>query len=498
MKVVVLTTSYPRWEGDAAGRFVADAVEHVRATGVDVDVVHPGRFRHFGIAYGAGVVPNLRARPWKAALVPALLASFARAARAAARDADVVHAHWLPAGAVALAARKPVVVQLWGTDVEIARRMPHLARAVLRGAAVTVCASTALAREARRLGARDVRVIPSGVDIPERVHEPEHPPWVLFAGRLSREKGILELREAMEGLPYRLVVAGDGPLRARVPEAQGFVPHDRAAGLYRRAVGRRGALAARGLRRRMRGGHGPRPAGRRVRRSEGCVDLVEHETHRPPRRARRRPGASPRARAAARGRRAPPPLRRGGSPARARAARVARRHRRPRAGVRGRGRRAVSEELAGRRVLVDCRWLGRGGAGRVTAVLLRELGDRPPAGEWVLWGDPERLRGLAWPGAVVQPATDDPRRLFGQRATGRVPRNDVALYLHGIRPLVHGRSVTFVHDTIPLRWGGLPALRLAKRAFLRAVGRLSTRILTGSEVSRGAIRARPRRGARPS
>ena len=209
VRVVVLTTSFPRWEGDPAGRFVADAVDNVRAAGIDVDVVHPGRFHDFGIAYGAGVVPNLRARPWKAALVPALLASFARAARTAARDADVVHAHWLPAGAVALAARKPVVVQLWGTDVEIARRMPQLARAVLRRAAVTVCASTALAREARKLGARDVRVIPSGVDIPERVHEPEHPPWVLFAGRLSYEKGILELREAMEGLPYRLVVAGD-------------------------------------------------------------------------------------------------------------------------------------------------------------------------------------------------------------------------------------------------------------------------------------------------
>lgn len=277
MKVVVLTTSYPRWEGDAAGRFVADAVEHVRARGVDVDVVHPGRFRHFGIAYGAGVVPNLRARPWKAALVPGLLASFARATRAAARDADVVHAHWLPAGAVALAARKPVIVQLWGTDVEIARRMPYLARAVLRGAAVTVCASTALAREARRLGARDVRVIPSGVDIPQRVHEPEHPPWVLFAGRLSREKGILELREAMEGLPYRLVVAGDGPLRARVPEAQGFVPHDQLLGLYRRA-----SVVAVPSRRE---GYGVVCAeamayGRPVVACSvgGLVDLVEHET----------------------------------------------------------------------------------------------------------------------------------------------------------------------------------------------------------------------------
>ena len=54
MKVVVLTTSYPRSADDAAGRFVADAVERLRAAGVEVDVVAPRRFRHFGIAYGGG------------------------------------------------------------------------------------------------------------------------------------------------------------------------------------------------------------------------------------------------------------------------------------------------------------------------------------------------------------------------------------------------------------------------------------------------------------
>ena len=35
MKVAVLTTSYPRYEGDPAGSFIADAVEQLRARGVD-------------------------------------------------------------------------------------------------------------------------------------------------------------------------------------------------------------------------------------------------------------------------------------------------------------------------------------------------------------------------------------------------------------------------------------------------------------------------------
>jgi len=234
MKIVVLTTSYPRHEGDPAGNFVADAVERLRERAVDVDVVSPASFRHFGIAYGSGVVGNLRSAPWKAVLLPAFLGSFARAARRAAHDADLVHAHWLPSGAVALTTRKPFVVQLWGTDVELARRAPWLARRVLERARLTICASNALAASARELGAKAVRVIPSAVELPERVGEPADPPEVLFVGRLSPEKGILDLVQAADGIP--LTVAGDGPLRDRVPGALGFVQHTALPPLYERAA----------------------------------------------------------------------------------------------------------------------------------------------------------------------------------------------------------------------------------------------------------------------
>jgi glycogen(starch) synthase len=232
MRVAVLTTSYPRSPEDSAGRFIADAVAHVRERGVDVEVVGPHRFRHFGIAYGHGIVGNLRRKPWLALFVPALVASFVRAARAV--EADLLHAHWLPAGWVAKRTGRPYVVQVWGTDLELARRVPRLARTVLGGARVVIAASTALADQARELGARDVRVIPSGVDIPAEVGEEADPPEVLYAGRLSAEKGVLELVEAARGL--NLVVAGDGPLRGRVGAARGFVPHKELQRLYARAA----------------------------------------------------------------------------------------------------------------------------------------------------------------------------------------------------------------------------------------------------------------------
>jgi glycosyltransferase involved in cell wall biosynthesis len=234
LKIVVLSTSYPRHAEDTVGRFVADAVGRLSTAGVDVEVVSPAQFRHFGIAYDSGVMANLRHDPWRWTLVPAFLANFARVARRAARDADLVHAHWLPSGAVAAATGKPFVVQLWGSDVELARRAPRVARWILRRARAVVCPSTALAADARRLGAGEVAVIPSGVDLPAEVGEEANPPEVLYAGRLSAEKGVLELVEATQGL--NLVVAGDGPLRAQVPQARGFVPPEELGRLYARAA----------------------------------------------------------------------------------------------------------------------------------------------------------------------------------------------------------------------------------------------------------------------
>ncbi|MEP6893344.1 MAG: glycosyltransferase, partial [Gaiellaceae bacterium] len=105
---------------------------------------------------------------------------------------------------------------------------------VLRRARFAVCASHALAAAARELGARDVRVIPSGVALPSEVEAPDEPPHALYIGRLSDEKGVLELAEAARGLP--LVVVGDGPLRDKLPAAIPAVPPAEVGGYLERAA----------------------------------------------------------------------------------------------------------------------------------------------------------------------------------------------------------------------------------------------------------------------
>ena len=78
-------------------------------------------------------------------------------------------------------------------------------------------------------------MIGSGVEVPSQVAEEGKPPEVLYAGRLSQEKGILDLLEAADN-GIKLTIAGDGPLRDRVPGALGFVPHDELGPLYDRAA----------------------------------------------------------------------------------------------------------------------------------------------------------------------------------------------------------------------------------------------------------------------
>jgi glycosyltransferase involved in cell wall biosynthesis len=239
LKVVVFTTSYPRHADDFAGRFVSDPVERLRARGIEVEVVHPGVYEDYGVAYeGGGIMHAVRRKPW---IAPLLAVSMIRTLRRVARDADLVHAMWLAGGVIALFSGKPFVVSLLGSisggaldDFVLMRKRPRLVRFICHRARATICISQALVESAQQAGIRNIRFIPIGVEIPETVGEEADPPEVFYTGRLSREKGVEDLAAAREGL--NLIVSGDGPLRSLFPDALGFISRAELEERYRRAA----------------------------------------------------------------------------------------------------------------------------------------------------------------------------------------------------------------------------------------------------------------------
>src|SRR4051794_13412507 len=162
--------------------------------------------------------------------------------RRATAGADLVHAHGLRAGLVAAAARRlqrshrPLVLTLHnalqdgtGPRQQLLRRLEGV---TIRAADLVLAVSGDLAANARRLGARDVRLAPaiapprppaqrSRADVRAELGVDGTRPVVVAIGRLHPQKGYDVLLDAVtrwSGRIHPLVaIAGDGPLREELP-----------------------------------------------------------------------------------------------------------------------------------------------------------------------------------------------------------------------------------------------------------------------------------------
>jgi glycosyltransferase involved in cell wall biosynthesis len=259
-KLLVLTSTFPRFAGDTCPMFVADLAQGLSSR-FDVTVLAPAsagarlrermgdvdvrRYRYGWpartqkLADGA-ILPNIRQQPWLAAQAAPFVAAQLIAARRLLRDErfDAIHAHWaVPQGVVGAALGRrygvPVLTTTHGGDVYGLRARPFAAikRWALRGADRVTAVSDDLKREVVALGvdASRVSVIPMGVDTSRfspamrsqvlRECWRGDSPLLLFVGRLAEKKGA---RYAIEAMPQilesqpsaRLLLVGDGPERA--------------------------------------------------------------------------------------------------------------------------------------------------------------------------------------------------------------------------------------------------------------------------------------------
>ena len=249
--LLVVTSTYPRWSGDATPGFVQHFARAVAPAfrGVTVLAPHfPGaptrerdgqldvrRYRYWWpesgetIAYEGGALGKLdRGASYVLRLLALLAVQLHHAVWRVARGGPtVVNAHWLvPQGFLAVVAslltRAPTVVTVHGGDVFALTGplMSRLKRFTLQRADAVVVNSTATLAACRALVPHvDYHLIPMGVhtdrlrpaDRPRR----DGPLRVLFVGRLAPEKGADDLIRALAEAPATVArIVGDGPERA--------------------------------------------------------------------------------------------------------------------------------------------------------------------------------------------------------------------------------------------------------------------------------------------
>lgn len=259
-RLLVLTSTYPRWPDDPEPGFVHELSKRLVAS-FDVHVLCPHapgslptelldgvtvhRYRYAPesletLVQGGGIMANLRGDRWKFMLLPGFLVcqllSTWRLIRRVRPDA--IHTHWIVAQGLVVAILRafrcrvpPALLTSHGGDLFALRGwlMSRIkAWSIRRFDRMTVVSAGAL-DAALALGATPAMtdIIPMGVDFVERF-QPNLPTVrgddeILFVGRLVEKKGVRHLLRAMPGVlsqrpATRLTIAGYGPDQVELKE----------------------------------------------------------------------------------------------------------------------------------------------------------------------------------------------------------------------------------------------------------------------------------------
>ncbi|MBM9513271.1 glycosyltransferase [Desulfogranum marinum] len=263
-KVLVLTTTFPRWKNDIDPPFVYELSKRLAAS-FEVHVLtphYPGakykemlggisvrRFPYFiapceKLAGSVGILPTLQRNKFYYLLIPFFLIAQLIFSVIAVRKIrpDVIHAHWIiPQGVVASILQKifgvPVIVTAHGADVFglQGKFFRKLKQAALKSACQITVVSKALACQVKSIDSNlpEPIVLPMGVDA--SLFSLEHAsqsirkkytirgPFLLFVGRLTEKKGVIFLIDAMVEVirlfpDAKLLIIGSGELAPLLQE----------------------------------------------------------------------------------------------------------------------------------------------------------------------------------------------------------------------------------------------------------------------------------------
>jgi len=267
MRIAVLTSSYPRFQGDGTAPFVKSISEALTKLGHTVHVVAPydmaveenenssvpvrwfkyiwpRKFHTMG--YARSLKADVKLRFSAYALLPFFtVASIINLVKESRKiDAQIIHAHWvLPNGFAAAIASKilriPFIISLHGSDIFTAGKN-FLFRAVAKwtfqqSSYVTAC-SQELCDKAKQINKNiNIEVIPWGADpekfksIDTRDEVREKYGWapdeviISTLGRMVHKKGFSQLLDIVPSLisntqKIRIVIGGSGPLESELKE----------------------------------------------------------------------------------------------------------------------------------------------------------------------------------------------------------------------------------------------------------------------------------------
>lgn len=273
-KVLVIGSVYPRFHEDAEVPWLRASVAHLRAAGVEVQVLAPtykglksheidgvkvNRFRYAPkdwemLTHEEGAPSKMASKPWLQLLaIPYVINGFIQCLRLCRKwKPDVIHAHWpFPHAFIALGAAKifhiPLVLNFHGAELLLIRKKkwvkPFLKFAISQAQAV-FANSSFTASKIKALRNVDVEWSPYGTtlgssqchceerndeaiqsDLAPNVSKSIHPVngkfKILFVGRHIERKGINYLIESAMYLPkeqFEIRIVGVGDLTAELKQ----------------------------------------------------------------------------------------------------------------------------------------------------------------------------------------------------------------------------------------------------------------------------------------
>ena len=259
MKILVLTTTFPRWEHDMRPAFVYELSKRLEQSGLEIVVLAPHcdgakqfeildgmkiyRYRYFfptkyqKLVYDGGILPNIKKSTLAKVQIPFLLISEIISTLKIIRKEkiEIIHSHWIIPNGLAGAIGKilfniPHITTAHAGDVFTIQKSGMLQMAgsfVLSNAELITANSVFTKKSILSINSsvdNKIRIIPMGVDECRfckkdriRAGEPtESSRIILSIGRIVEKKGLKYLIMAMQEIIKRypdmtLFIGGDGP-----------------------------------------------------------------------------------------------------------------------------------------------------------------------------------------------------------------------------------------------------------------------------------------------